>query len=144
MFIVFPKVKFYKGACQGCILGKHPEHKYERVNHERTFGPLELIHSGISGPFHLMSMIQTNYVLTVTNDFSRYCCVYFLKLKFEVFYLFKVFKSLVENQSGRKLKTLRSGNDDEYLKYKFIKYCKYVGIHMQHSIPYTPHQNGDA
>ena len=31
-----PKIIFSKGVYEGCILGKHPEHKYERGNHERT------------------------------------------------------------------------------------------------------------
>ena len=30
----FPKIEFSKGFCQGCILGKHLEHKYERVSHD--------------------------------------------------------------------------------------------------------------
>ena len=89
-------------------------------------------------------MSQAKYALTFIDDFSRYCWVYFLKHKSEVFGLFKVFKALVENQSGRKLKVLRSNNGGEYVKSKFIQYYAYVGIHMQHSIPYTPQQNGVA
>ena len=64
------------------------------------------------------------------DDFSRYCWVHFLKHKSEVFGLFKVFKALVENQSGRKLKVLRSDNGGEYVKSKFINYCADVGIQM--------------
>ena len=55
MVIGLPKIKFYKGVCQGCILGKHPEHKYEGASHERTYAPLEVIHSEIAGPFPHMS-----------------------------------------------------------------------------------------
>ena len=44
MVIGLPKIKFSEGFFHGCILGKHPEHKYERVSNERTFAPLELIH----------------------------------------------------------------------------------------------------
>ena len=51
---------------------------------------------------------------------------------------------MVENQSGRRLKILRSENGGEYVKYEFIQYFKDVGVHMQHSIPYTPQQNGVA
>ena len=29
MVIGLPKIKFSKGVCQGCILGKHREHKFE-------------------------------------------------------------------------------------------------------------------
>ena len=83
-------------------------------------------------------MCQSKYALTFIDDFSRYCWVFFLNHKSEVFGLFKVFKALVENQSRRKLKILRSDNGGEYVKSKFIKYCKDAGIHMQHSIPYTP------
>ena len=67
-----------------------------------------------------MSMSQAKYVLTFIDDFSRYCWVYFLKLKSEVFDLFKVFRALVENQSGRKLKILKFDNGGEYFKYEFI------------------------
>ena len=97
MVIGLPKIKFSKGYCQGCILGKHPEHKYERASHERTFAPLELIQSDITGLFPHMYMSQDKYALTFIDDFSKYCWVYFLKHKSEVFDLFKVFKALVEN-----------------------------------------------
>ena len=56
----------------------------------------------------------------------------------------KSLEVLVENQSGRKLKILRSDNGGEYVKSKFIQYCKDAGIQMHHSIPYTPQQNGVA
>ena len=51
MVIGFPKIKFSKGVCQGCILGKHQEKKYERVNHERTSTPIDLINNDIDSPF---------------------------------------------------------------------------------------------
>ena len=43
---------------------------------------------------------------------------------------FKVFKDLVENQSGRKLKILRSDNGGEYVNSDFIQYCEDAGIQM--------------
>ena len=97
MVIGLPKIKCSKGLCQGCILGKHPEHKVERASHERTSTPLELIDGDIYCPFPHMSMIQDKYALTFIDDISRYCWVYFLKHKSNVLDLFKVFQSLVEN-----------------------------------------------
>ena len=96
MVIGLPNIKFSKGFCQGCILGKHPEHKFERSSHERTSAPLELIHSDVSGPFPHMSMSQAKYTLTFIDDFSKYYWVYFLKHKSKVFGLFKVFKDMVD------------------------------------------------
>ena len=97
MIIGLPNIKFSKGVCQGCVLGKHLEHKFERASHERTSAPIELIQNDVAGPFPHMSMSQTKYALTFIDEFSRYCWVYFLKHKSEVFGLFKVFKALVEN-----------------------------------------------
>ena len=144
MVIWLPKIKFSKGFCQDCILGKNLEHKFEKASHERTSAPLQLIHSDVVVPFPHMSMSQDKYALTFIDDFFRYCWVYFLKHKSEVFGLFKVFKALVENQSGGKLKVLRSDNGGRYVKYEFILYCADAGIQMKHSIPYTPQQNGVA
>ena len=144
MVIGLPKIKFSKGVCQGCILGKHPEHKFERASHERAYAPLELIYSDVAVPFPHMAMIQDKYTLTFIDEFSRYFWVYFLKHNSEVFGLFKVFKALVENQYGRRLKSLISNNGGEYFNSEFIQYCEDVGIQMQHSIPYTPQQNGVA
>ena len=138
MVIRLPKIKFSKGVCQGCILEKHLEHKFEKVSHERTSAPLEFIHSDVAGTFPHMSMSEAKYALTFIDDFSRYRWVYFLKHKSEVFGLFKDFKALVENQFGRKIKVLRSENGGEYVKSEFINYCADAGIQMQHSIPYTP------
>ena len=130
MVIGLPKINFSKGRCQGCILGKHSKHKFEKASHERTSAPLDLIHSDVSGPFPHMSMSQAKYALTFIDDFSRYCWVYFLKHKSEVFGLFKVFKGLVENQSGRKLNILIYENGGEYVNYEFIQYCADAGIQM--------------
>ena len=51
---------------------------------------------------------------------------------------------MVENEYGRKLKILRFDNGGEYVNSEFIQYCEDVGSQMQHSIPYTPQQNGVA
>ena len=69
MVIGLPEINFSKGVCQGCILGKHPEHKFEKASHERTSAPLELIHSEIAGPFPHMSMSQAKYALTSYMNF---------------------------------------------------------------------------
>ena len=73
MVIWLPNIKISKRVSQGCILGKHQEHKFERASDERTSTPLELIHSDVSGPFPHISMSQAKYALTFIDDFSKYC-----------------------------------------------------------------------
>ena len=51
-------------------------------------------------------------------------------------------KALIESASGKKIKTLRSDNGGEYVSNEFLQLCSDIGIHIQHSVPYTPQQNG--
>ena len=53
-------------------------------------------------------------------------------------------KELVENASERKIKSLRYDNGGEYISSEFLQICFDSGIKIQHSIPYTPQQNGVA
>ena len=52
--------------------------------------------------------------------------------------------SLVENQSGRTIKALRTDRGREYLSELFKQLCDEKGIQRQLTIPYTPQQNGVA
>ena len=72
------------------------------------------------------------YVLTLIDYFSSFCWVYFLKLKFEVFETLKVWKALVENRCGNKIKVLKNDNGKYYFNKKFQYLCEEHGIHMQH------------
>jgi transposase InsO family protein len=51
-------------------------------------------------------------------------------------------KSLVENETGKRLKCLRSTNGGEYCSKEFDDYCSYHGIHRENTFPRTPQENG--
>ena len=61
-----------------------------------------------------------------------------MKTKDETFYMFKIYKSLVENLLSRKIKLLKSDRGGEYFPTKFSIFCKNNGIVHQTSAPYTP------
>ena len=136
-----PNIHFSKGVCQGCVIGKHPQEKFEKGKAWRASSPLELIHSDLMGPFPNPSISKARYVLTFIDDFSRYTWVYFLMQKSEVFENLKDFKALVENQSGRKIKILRTDNGGEYVN-KYVQHlCSQSGIQLQHIVPYSLQHN---
>ncbi|KAK4399641.1 Retrovirus-related Pol polyprotein from transposon TNT 1-94 [Sesamum angolense] len=62
--------------------------------------------------------------------------------KSEVFKVFKKFKNLVEKQSGRSIKVLRSDRGKEYNNSEFDKFCEEEGIEHQTTVSYNPQQNG--
>ena len=102
-----PSIKTSSGICKGCIVDKHLEHKFDRGKESCATSILGMIHSDIRGPMHTTSMSGSWYVLTFIYYFSRYTWVFFLKKKYEVLERFIEFKALVENASGRKIKSLR-------------------------------------
>jgi hypothetical protein len=46
-----PDIHFSKGVCEGCVLGKHPQEKFDKGKSQRASAPLDLIHSELMGPF---------------------------------------------------------------------------------------------
>jgi hypothetical protein len=101
-----PNIHFLKGICEGCVLGKHPQAKFDRGKNQRVSSPLDLIHSDLMGPFLHPSIKKERYVLIFVYDFSRFTWIYFLKKKSEVFQHLQDFKALIETQSGKKIKVL--------------------------------------
>ena len=111
---------------------------------KRATQPLGLVNSYLIGLLPTPSYGGSRYVLTFIDDYSIFCWVYFLKLKSEVFEKLKIWKALVENQSGHNIKILRNDNGKEYFNKNMQHLCEECGIQMQHSTPYTPQQNGVA
>jgi hypothetical protein len=50
----------------------------------------------------------------------------------------------VENQTGKKIRVLRSDNGGEYTSKDFNDFCREAGIKRELTIPYNPQQNGVA
>jgi hypothetical protein len=137
-------IQFFEGVCEGCILGKHPEEKFEKGKERRASSSLELVHNDLMGPFPHPSISKARYVLTFIDDYSHYTWVYFLRQKSEVFEHLKDFKALVETQTRKKIKILHTENGGEYIN-KDVQYlCHEAAIQLQHTVPYTPQQNGVA
>ncbi|MBO1694894.1 transposase, partial [Bacteroides uniformis] len=51
-------------------------------------------------------------------------------------------KALVENQTGKKIKILRTDNGTKYETNKFNNFCRAAGIKRETTTVYTPEQNG--
>ena len=99
---------------------------------------LELVHSDVFGPVLVPSLGKSVYYVSFIDDFSRNTWIYFLRNKSKVFDIFKEFKALVENQTEKKIKALRTDNGGEFCKKEFEELCKKCGIARQKTTSYTP------
>ena len=103
----------HEGTCKGCARGKNIKNLFSK-SETKTKGTLELIHSNVCGPMPSISLSGYDYYVTFIDDYSRKTWIYFLKNKSEVLGKLKEFKSLIENHSERRIKTLKIDNGGEY------------------------------
>jgi transposase InsO family protein len=105
---------------------------------------LDLVYSNVCGPFEVESLDDNQYFLTFIDDASRKVWVYFLRTKDQVFNYFQEFHVMVERETDKKLKCLRSDNDGEYTSKEFKAYCAKYEIRHEKTVPRTPRHNGIA
>lgn len=137
-------VKFNsENPCKVCMKAKIHA-KPHKNSESRSSGILDKIHTDVCGPFNTDSLGGSRYFLTFIDDHSRRIYVYFLKGKDEVFMKFKIFKEMIERQTSRKIKVIRSDNGREFVNGQFNEYLEKNGIIRELTVPYTPQQNGVA
>ena len=87
------------------------------------------------------SLSSSRYFLSFTDDFSRISWIYFLKTKNQVFENFKEWKLMIEKQTDKKVKYLRTDNGLEFCGELFNNFCRQSGITRHKTVTYTPQQN---
>ena len=143
MVLGLPIINKKDEICEGCIYGKMHRLPFPK-NSWRARAPLELVHADIWGPSRTPSLNNRRYFLLFVDDYTRMMWIYFLQQKSEAFSSFLQFKALVEKQSGRQKKMLRTDRGDEFISTQFWNYCKENGIKRHLTVRHTPQQNGVA
>ena len=131
------------GLCESCVMGKKKRVSFTKTPREQNMR-LELVHTNVWGPSPVSSLGGSRFYVTFIDDFSMKVWVYFLKHKSDVFATFKKSKAEVENQTGLKVKCLRSDNGGEYDKSEFKAFCAAEGIRLMRTVPSKARQNGIA
>lgn len=98
---------------------------------------MELVHADICGPISPFLEGNERYFIFFIDDYSRKAWVYFLACKSGTFTTFKLFKSLVEKETGLSIKCLRTDRGGEFTSDEFMEYCKMNRIKRQLTIAYT-------
>ncbi|KAG7554626.1 GAG-pre-integrase domain [Arabidopsis suecica] len=130
--------------CEDCIYGKARRLSFVMATHG-TEDKLDYVHSDLWGaPSVPLSLGKCQYFISFIDDYSRKVWVYFLKHKDEAFGTFAEWCVMVENQTERKIKILRTDNGLEFCNLQFSEFCKERGIVRHRTCAYTPQQNGVA
>lgn len=113
--------KLVNALCKECQLGKMTSSTFKR----KSFSVehlLDLVHIDLCGPIRTRSIQGDRYFMIFTDDCSRMMWVSFLKDKNEFFGKFKAFRALVEKESGKKIKCLRTDQGGEFTYEEFTYY----------------------
>ena len=123
--------------CENCIFGKSNRVKFGNAIH-KTKGILDYIHSDLWGPSRIKTLGGTSYFISIIDNFSRKVWVYVLKTKDQALQAFKNWKTLIENQTNKKVKKLRTNNGWEFCSDQFTRYCQEHGIARHLTVRGTP------
>jgi len=139
-----PELEAPGDVCKECVECKQTKRSFCKFVPQRAAEKLDLVYSDIGGPIQVETYGGNRYIITFIDDLSRKMWVYLLKRKNEALLVFKTFKNLVERQSGRALKVLRTYGGGEYTSKDFQDFCDEAGIEHEITPPYTPQHNGVA
>ncbi|GJV56311.1 putative ribonuclease H-like domain-containing protein [Tanacetum coccineum] len=128
-------------TCVACQKGKQHKASCKAKVVSSISQPLQLLHMDLFGPTSVRSINHKTYCLVITDDFSRFSWVFFLRTKDETSGILKDFIRQIENQLNQKVKTIRCDNGTEFKNRDIIEFCGSKGIKREYSNARTPQQN---
>ncbi|GJP54443.1 hypothetical protein CLOM_g13532 [Closterium sp. NIES-68] len=130
--------------CEVCMQSKFARFPFHRVDGSAK-APLEVVHMDLVGPMRTEGIGGAMYFLTLVDDWSRFTWARPLSKKSDAAAAIKEdWLPMVERQSQRLVKVLRSDRGGEFLGADFTAWLKKNGIRHQLTCPGTPQQNGIA
>jgi transposase InsO family protein len=117
---------------------------------------LELIHLDVNGPWNTPSLLCSQageinpiptgsiYSLVLVDDFTGMSWVYFYGTKNQFYQRFTKFKAMVETQTGRRIKRVRSDQAKEFYSSRVSTLIQESSIIFKASVIYAHEQNGKA
>nr|GEW09685.1 hypothetical protein [Tanacetum cinerariifolium] len=128
-------------TCVACL--KEKQHKAscksKLVNYVSK--PFHTLHMDLFGPTSVSSLNHKWYCLVVTDDFSRFTWIFFLRTKDETSSILRNFITEIENLKDLKVKIIRYDNRGEFKTQEMNKFCTKKGIRREFSNATTPQQN---
>ncbi|GJS68663.1 putative ribonuclease H-like domain-containing protein, partial [Tanacetum coccineum] len=128
-------------TCVACLKGKQHRASCKSKVLNPITKPLCMLHMDLFGPTFVSSLMHKKYCLVVTNDYSRFTCVFFLTTKDETSEILKNIIKEIKNLVDKKVKLIRSDNGTEFKNKIMDDFCREKGIKREYSVAMTPQQN---
>ena len=136
-----PPEEFTKAECIACIKGKSTKPMAKSDLAIRTQEVLERIHCDLIGPMET-EWLGKKYVLTIIDDFSRYCIAIPIRAKSDTTEILKqAIKEMELATGGRKVKTIQADWGGEFKNGVLNAWCKTKGIIQKETMAYHSETN---
>ncbi|QRW03570.1 Retrovirus-related Pol polyprotein from transposon TNT 1-94 [Ceratobasidium sp. AG-Ba] len=130
--------------CEACVQAKHHITLYPQESKTKYLPVGNLTVTDVWGPAHTQSLQGNSYFVTFTDMCSCFTIAGFMKLTKDVFEHYKVYKALLANQFGKKLKRVHSNNGKEFVNKTLKDHAASQGTILEETAPHLSAQNGVA
>nr|GEW62344.1 putative ribonuclease H-like domain-containing protein [Tanacetum cinerariifolium] len=124
-----------------CLKGKQHKASCKTKLVNSMSKPLHTFDMDLFGPTSVSSLNHKWYCLVVTNDFSRFTWIFFLKTKDETSGILRNFITEIETLKDLKVKIIRCDNVGELRNKEMNGFCSRKGIKREFSNARIPQQN---
>lgn len=126
--------------CHDCLTGKSTRSRMGKGSGERAQNPLELIHVDLVTD--IAPEPEEGTMLVILDDYSGYVHIDVLQRKSDALRYLQEWVKLMEVQTGRELKAIRSDNGGEWASHVAHNWKMAEGFIWQKTAPYNSVQNG--
>ena len=136
-----PQEEFTKAECIACIKGKSAKPGAGPSNLTPTQEILERIHCDLIGPMET-EWLGKKYVLTIIDDFSRYCIAIPIRAKSDTTETLKqAIKEMELATGGRKVRAIQADWGGEFKNGALNSWCRTKGIVQKETVAYHSETN---
>lgn len=120
-------------TCECCVKDKVIRIPFPEEAAKKSNSILELIHTDVCWPMQTPTPGNKRYILTITDDFSRYTRVYFMGHKNETATYIQQFVEMIKTQHQKRPKVIRSDRSREYVNHSLRSYLKREEVRIQYT-----------
>ena len=124
--------------CDTCAKGKLARLPFPKASKTKTDGILDLVHSELCGPMQTQTPGGKRFILTLIDDYSRFCTVHLLAHKDEASDKVQEFVQFCSTKFGKFPKTIRTDRGGEYQVKGLQSFFKRNSIEHQTTASYSP------
>ncbi|CAI7866285.1 unnamed protein product [Closterium sp. NIES-53] len=132
------------GSCETCLTSNFSRFPFHSAMGQSS-DPVELVHVDLVGPMKVKGDGGALYSMTMVDDYTRLTWSFPLAKKSDAArVIIEEWLPMVERESGKRVKAIRSNRGGEFLGAEFRSWLKRHGIKQQLTMAYTPQSNGVA